>query len=423
MAGTAIIGAGMAGLACAHALNARGVDWTLFESSDDVGGRVRTDLVEGFRLDRGFQVYLTAYRAAGELIDDRALDFRAFRAGAMVFDGRGFVPVLHPLRHPIATLRGLAAAPAMALDLARLAPMALDAVRHPVVAPGAPEGSTEDLLRRMDIGRATVDGFLRSFFGGVFLDRSLGTDASQFRFTFSAFARGQTVLPARGMGEIPRQVAAALPAARIRLRSPVASLAYRRGGYAIRGTDGKPLEFDSVVVATDMSAAHRLDGRIEDRTWCETVTFHWACRRSALPAPLLEPVLFLDGTGDGPINHAACTSSVAPGYAPAGEALVALSAVGIDWTSESMASVLARTVTQLERWFGRDAMRGWRLLRTDRIVRALPRQHTADLAARPDPEVDEGLFVAGDHVTDGSIDGAVRSGLRAAEAVLRRVSR
>ena len=66
MSRTAIIGGGLAGLACAHALQARGAEWTLFEASDAVGGRVRTDMVDGFRLDRGFQVYLTGYRAVVE---------------------------------------------------------------------------------------------------------------------------------------------------------------------------------------------------------------------------------------------------------------------------------------------------------------------------------------------------------------------
>ena len=142
-----------------------------------------------------------------------------------------------------------------------------------------------------------------------------------------------------------------------------------------------------------------------------------------LPAPLRQPVLFLDGTGEGPVNHAACMSSVAPGYAPPGQALVALNMVDTDWTVDGMAAVSARTVRQMERWFGTGAMRGWRLLRTDRVLRALPRQHTNDLSMRPSTEIDDGLFVAGDHVTDGSIDGAVRSGRLAAEAALRWVSR
>jgi phytoene dehydrogenase-like protein len=419
MAKVAIIGAGMAGLACAHALEAGGVDWTLLEASDGVGGRVRTDTVEGFRLDRGFQVYLTAYRAAGELLEYPQLRLRPFRSGARVFDGRGFASVMNPLRHPVAAVSGLAGRPALAVDLARMAPVAVEAVRRPVTEPPASLGRTEDLLRRLDLSDAAVDGFFRSFFGGVFLDRSLSTDESQFRFTLSAFARGDAAVPALGMGEIPRQVAAALPAGRIRLRTPVAAV--RRAGAAqeVRLAGGASERCDAVVVATDMSAAHALDPRIPARRWCPTETFHWACDLARLPSPLREPILFLDGTGEGPVNHAACMSSVAPEYAPQGQALVSLSMVGIDWETTGMNALVARTVTQMERWFGRGAMAGWRLLRTDRVLRALPRQHPADLAMRPSHEIDDGLFAGGDHLTDGSIDGAVRSGRLAAEAVLR----
>ena len=421
MARVAIIGAGMAGLACAHALQARGVECVLFEASDGVGGRVRTDVVDGFRLDRGFQVYLTAYRAAGELLEYAPLSFRRFRAGAEVFDGRGFTSVSHPLRHPIAAVTGLAGNPSMAIDLARMAPVALEAIRRPVTEPAVPVGSTESMLRRLDLGARTVDGFFRSFFGGVFLDRSLSTDESQFRFVFSAFARGETVVPALGMGEIPRQIAASLPQDRIRLRTPVASVSRRGGVHEVRLASGDVDRFDAVVLATDMTAAHALDARIPVRPWCATATFHWGCALGDLPAPLRQPTLFLDGTGEGPVNHAACLSSVAPEYAPPGQALVALNLVDVDWSATGMSATTARMVTQMERWFGSGAMRRWRLLRTDRVIRALPRQHTQDLHSRPSTEIDDGLFVAGDHVTDGSIDGAVRSGLLAAESAARAI--
>ena len=422
MAKVAIVGAGMAGLACAHALQARGVDWTILEASDAVGGRVRTDVVDGFRLDRGFQVYLTAYRAAGELLEYPDLDLRPFRSGARVFGGGGFASVMNPLRHPLAAVSGLAGRPSLAVDLARMAPVAVEAVRRPVTEPSAPLGRTEDLLRRLDLSSAAVDGFFRSFFGGVFLDRSLSTDESQFRFTLSAFARGDAAVPALGMGEIPRQVAASLPAGRIRLRSPVSAVRRAGASHEVRSAAGDE-RYDAVVLATDMAAANALDQRVPSRRWCSTGTFHWACPLGRLPSPLREPVLFLDGTGEGPVNHAACMTSVSPRYAPEGQALVSLSLVDVDWTATGMNALLARMVAQMERWFGTGAMAGWHLLRTDRILRALPRQHPADLSMRPSHEIDDGMFVAGDHVTDGSIDGAVRSGRLAAEAALGWISR
>lgn len=418
MASIAIIGAGMAGLACAHALERAGVDWTVFESSDAVGGRIRTDVVDGFRLDRGFQVYLTAYRSAGEILDYPPLNFRSFRAGAEVFNGTSFASISHPLRHPIDAFTGIMTQPGMIVDLARLLPLALSALRSPMTTPPASSGTTLALFKKLGVSANTRNGFLRSFFGGVFLDRSLETDASQFEFIFSGFARGDTVVPALGMAQIPQQIAANLPAHRIRLGTPIAAITRRSHGYCIRTNTGSEEHFESVVLAADMNAAHNLEARVPNRAWCGTTTFHWACAQSDVPAPLCKPVLFLDGTGNGPVNHAACISSVAPEYAPEGQALISLNLVGTDWTTESMSSLMDRMKVQMEQWFGTGAMRGWRLLRIDRIPRALPRQHPTDLAGRPLTEIEDRYFLAGDHVTDASIDGAVRSGLQAAERVL-----
>jgi phytoene dehydrogenase-like protein len=418
MARTVIIGGGIAGLACAHALQAAGRDWVLFEAGDACGGRVRTDRVDGFRLDRGFQVYLTAYRAIGEALDERALGFRAFQSGAQVFDGTRFVHVAHPLRHPVDAIAGAVASPATAVGLAPLAPLAIDALRSPV-PPATPEGeTTEHLLSRLGVGRRVTDGFLRAFFGGVFLDRSLATDAGQFRFTFGHFVRGAAAVPEDGMGAIPAQLAAGLPADRIRLRCAVSAVRHRSDGVTVHLADGTERFADAVIIAVDMTAAHALDPRIPVRPWRPTYTMHWACRAQDVPNAMRAPVLLLDGTGDGPVNHAACMSSVAPRYAPPGQALIDLNIVDLPREPESMERLVARVRAQMDRWFGRGATDGWRLLRTDRVLRALPRQHPEDMRSRVGAQLDARTFVAGDHVTDGSLDGAWRSGLAAAEAVV-----
>ncbi|MFO0961791.1 MAG: NAD(P)/FAD-dependent oxidoreductase [Phycisphaerales bacterium] len=412
----AIIGAGLAGLACARRLQRAGVEWTILEASDGVGGRARTDLVDGYRLDRGFQVLLTGYQEAGEVLDLPALQLRSFYAGALVFDGAKLVRLANPLRHPMAAARSIATQTVTALDAARLAPIAFSAARTRVAEPGAPDGATLALLRRMDLSRGIVDGFFRSFFGGVFLDRSLETDASIFRFLFACFARGDVAVPAQGMGAIAAQLAGGLGEAGILLRRPAVQVHRRGGSFEVRTADGAAHAADAVVYATDMTAAHALDARIPARHWQATTTLHYACDRINLPSTLHEPVLHLDGTGEGPVNHAACISSVAPEYAPPGKALVSLNLVDTDWANESMAAIQARTVRQMERWFGPGAMRRWQLLRIERIPRALPRQHEGDLHTRPAAILDDGLFLAGDHVTEGSIDGALRSGRHAAEA-------
>lgn len=419
----AIIGGGLAGLCCARALDLAGVEWVLLEAGDRPGGRVRTDLVEGFRLDRGFQVLLTAYREAGEVLDYQALALRPLVSGALLFRGGGFVRVAHPLRNPVAAAALLVREPRAVLDALRIVPMAIAAMSAPVVAPGASAGTTRDIFRRLDLSGTFVDGFARSFFGGVFLDRTLETDASQFSFTFGNFVRGDASVPAHGMGEIPAQIARGLHGGVVRCVHPVAG--YRRAGvgFEVATAGGERLSADAVVIAAERSAAHALDARVGEGAWQQTTTFHFACATQDLPAPLQEGVLLLDGTGAGPVNHAVCISSAAPEYAPDGQALVMLNVVGLDWSTTTAPAVHAQIQAQMKRWFGPRAMHGWRLLRTDRILRALPRQHPADVRARPGTVLDDGVLLAGDYVTDGSIDGAMRSGRLAAEAAIAWLAR
>src|SRR5829696_6221828 len=97
---TIIVGAGLAGLTCAKVLRERVTEVAVFEASDDVGGRVRTDERDGFLLDRGFQVYFTAYPVAKRHLDHEALDFRSFDPGAVVFRGSEKSILSDPLRDP-----------------------------------------------------------------------------------------------------------------------------------------------------------------------------------------------------------------------------------------------------------------------------------------------------------------------------------
>src|ERR687894_732771 len=220
-----IVGAGLAGLTCAKVLSERGAHVTVFEESDDVGGRVRTDAVNGFLLDRGFQVYFTSYPVSRRHLDHAKLDFRAFDPGAIIHREGKKTVLSDPLRDPkalVPTLLSDAASPADKLRTAGLAAKILPGTAATAAAEnGGADTSTLEYLRSSGLSERYIESFYRPFYGGVFLSRSLYTSSRVFRFTFRMLATGKAVVPAKGMAEIPRQLADHLQAESIRLETPV----------------------------------------------------------------------------------------------------------------------------------------------------------------------------------------------------------
>ena len=403
----AIVGAGLAGLCCARELCARGIDAHVYEASDAVGGRVRTDEVDGFRLDRGFQVFLTAYPEAQRVLDYDALDLRAFDPGAQIWLGDGFDHIGDPLRRPSTLWPTLTAGVGGLADKVRVL-----GLRRAVTRPSLdalwrrPEITTEAALReRYGFSERMIDRFFRPFLGGVFLDRELTASSRSFEFYFRMFGRGDAAVPARGMQAIPEQIASLLPDGALHLNARVATAEPTR--IALAG--GETIEARAVVVATEAPEAATLLPGFDALPSRSTVCIYWA----ADDAPSRERLLMLDGTGSGPVNNVQVMSNVAREYAPDGAALISASVLGHPVQTDD--ALVAEARDQLRGWFG-DTVDAWRTLRVDRVLHALP-----DLRSLDPPERsvlwDNGVYVAGDHRSNASINGAMVSGRHAAEAV------
>ena len=404
-----IVGAGLAGLCAARRLRERGVGALVLEASDGIGGRVRTDSLDGFLLDRGFQVLLTRYSEARRVLDFDALDLQRFEPGALVrFEGR-FHRVADPFRCPLrATTTALSPIGTLA-DKLRIARLRLRvAAARPAELFAESERTTLEALRQAGFSDAIVDRFFRPFFGGIFLERDLATSSRLFHYLFRTFALGYAAVPAQGMEALPRQIAARLPAGAVRTGATVASV--DEGGVTL--ASGERLTAQAVVVATEGPAAADL------LTLRPTGSRGQTCLYFAADAPPLdEPVLVLDGDGVGPVNNVCVLTNVAPSYGPAGAALVSASVIGIPMGDDATLEGAVRA--QLREWFGA-TVQGWRHLRTYRVAHALPDQSAPALAepARP-VRPRRGLYVCGDHRDTASIQGAMVSGRRAADAVVR----
>lgn len=415
-----VVGAGLAGLACAIHLTNAGRSVLVLEASDGVGGRVRSDIVDGFILDRGFQVLLTAYPEAQAMLDYRALDLRSFRPGTLVQVGDKRVLLGDPFRDLRSIPSSLAAPVGSAIDKARIGWLRLNSGRGTLDELWArPEMSTAERLRSLKFSDAMVERFLQPLFAGIQLDASLLTSSRMFDFVLRMLGSGDNAVPANGMGMIPTQLAARLPAGSVRLSSRVAAVS--PGSVTL--TDSAELSAAAVVVATEgPQAARLLGGAVAEPGSNAVVCLYFA----ADSEPFEGPLLLLNGNGaspaagGGPINNVCVPSNVSPAYAPPGRHLVSASIIaarpsGMDRaTWHAQLHVEGRS--QLRRWFGAQ-VDGWATLPTYEITHAQPAQPSLEPVERP-VKLADGLFVCGDHRDQASIQGALVSGRRAAEAIL-----
>lgn len=398
-----IVGAGLAGLAAAREITTAGHEAVIYEAGDGPGGRVRTDTVDGYRLDRGFQIMLTAYPECRELLDYDRLDLRPFQAGAMVRIGHSFHRVADPLREPRQLAATIAAPIGSPLDKLRILTYRLQVSKGPVEALWKGVGTTaQHRFETFGFSDRMIERFLRPLFAGITLEADLQASSQVVDFVFRMLSAGDAAVPANGMGTISDQLAAGLPSDSIFFDARVD----RVTPTSIAVTGGDEIPYDAVIVATDASESARL-ADTEDPGW-NGVTSVWL---SSPIAPIEQPILALNGTGDGPINSLAPMSHVSADYAPEGTNLFVVSAPTLD--PEAPAAMRK----QLVDWFGPVADT-YTEIRIDRIEKAQPKQlpgHDARAAVEA-----SGLFIAGDHRRDASLNGALGSGRAAARAVLDR---
>jgi phytoene dehydrogenase-like protein len=392
-----------------------GVDTLLLEAQDDVGGRVRTDPVDGFRLDRGFQVLQTAYPEAQQQLDYQALRLRKFEPGALIRTRGRTVRMTDPWRRPqdliSTTLNGVGNLG----DRWKLARLRRHVTRGSLDDLWAePDSTTAEYLRSTcGFSSDMVERFFRPWFAGVFLEDELTTSSRFFKFVFRMFALGDAALPENGMGAITKQLADGIPPSMLRLSTRVESLNRTQ----VRLEGGETINGRALVLAVEGPEAARLTaGRSPSPEFLATTCIYFA----ADSAPQAESMLVLNGdrsAGDrnGPINNLCVPSNVTETYAPAGKSLVSVSVVGGQASDSAELELAVRR--QLREWYGGQVDR-WSLLRSYHIRHALPNQpaHFRDAAA-PLPRLAEGLYRCGDYCETASIQGAMLSGRKAAEAV------
>jgi len=408
-----VVGAGLAGLSCARHLMNRSVSFIILEADDRIGGRLKTDVLDGFLLNHGFQVLQTAYPEARRQLDYYRLDLKPFAPGAIIRVSGKFSRVSDPRRCPRDLWSSLTAPVGTFADRLRMIRMASNARRGSVSSlfQGS-DMTTLEFLQSQGISAKMIERFFKPFFGGVCLDPAIQASSNVFKYVLRVFAEGDVALPSQGMAAIASQLAEDLPEGAIRTGTRVEAI--HSGGAVL--SSGQTLKCRAVVLATDGPETMRLLGKPASMVSQGELCLYFAAPK----APINAPYLILNGQGTGVINSLTVPSVVATSYAPDGQELISVVLIGHLELDDRTAQLEVRK--ELTEWFGK-GVDEWRHLKTYRIQHALPAQPPP----MPDPNtpskpVKTNIYVCGEYQSVPGIQWALLSGRHAAEAVIKELA-
>ena len=404
-----IIGAGISGLTAAVYLNKKGFEVQILEASDRAGGRIKTDIVNGFRLDRGFQVLLTEYPETNALLDYEKLNLKRFLPGATILYDGGQFEIADPFRRPSALFATLFAPVGSLKDKLNTFFLKNKLVKIAVANIFMqPETDTISQLKKYGFSQKMIDRFYKPFFSGIFLENDLKTSSNMFDFVMKMFSQGDAAIPELGMEEIPKQLVAMLPENSIQFNVKVTSIENNK----IICENGQIFKTDKIIIATEATgfASNYIPESKQNFNQVTNVYFE------AKIAPTKKAVVVLNASKNKKwVNNLTVMTNISKKYAPEGKVLIAVSLNGIPEIDDEIVSENIKT--ELKTWYG-NQVNDWEMIKTYRIKYALPNQEsvTNELSEK-EMKIDKNLFICGDHLLNGSINAAMKSGRLVAELI------
>ncbi|NVJ86055.1 MAG: FAD-dependent oxidoreductase [Algoriphagus sp.] len=400
-----IIGAGLSGLIAALELEKSGFRPIILEASDRIGGRMKTDEVDGFSLDHGFQVLNTAYPEAKKYLDFQALHLKTFDPGAVIFAGKESYIISDPMRNPLKVVSMAFSKVGTFMDKVKMFTLTQDLKQKSFEEIFSAESiPTHQYLKNYGFSDQVIHNFFKPFFRGIFLEKHLNTSSRMFEFVFKMFAKGHAAVPEKGMGEIPAMIREQLSSTQIFFNHPVAEVE----GTTITLESGEKLEADRIIIAVQPDRVMRqLQGQFSAPR--SVINLYFSLQKSFLARPMIGLLV-----GDHLINNLVFMDDVSPAYSKDGRALLSVTVLESDLDEKDLVKEVQKELSELS-GIKPDY---FKFIKSYPIQYALP--YVDDLKysiPATECKVSDHVFLAGDYLLNGSINAAMTSGRLAAEAV------
>ena len=393
-----VVGAGISGLSCALELEKNGYHVQILEKENHPGGRVHSDIIDGYILNRGFQVLQTGYPETKRLLDYEKLELCNLDSEVWIMNNNTIKKLYDPIQNPSNLLKAAFSNVGTFQDKLRLLQLR-QSTKSRSTNTIFQENETTSLeqINNYGFSESIINEFFKPLFGGAFLDNELDTTSRMFNFVYKIFSIAPIAIPKYGMKSIPEQLEAKLES-KISFNTNVVKLDNKNVFL-----ENETLSADAIVLAANHDSAKKLIPSIEEISWNSTSCYYFI----ADSPPFSSKVVLLNGNNRGEINNVFVPTNISKSYSPNNKSIISVSTIGLNNNETEIRN-------ELNNWFGNQT-EDWKLLHTYHIEQALPRMSVPSVSHS---QYVNGIHMCGDYLTSSSIHGSMHSGRMTANQII-----